>query len=58
MSIRIELKKGSDPEYKKLIKMAKKDKVFKACGNPDDPWVILKFETEPEFNAWLWIRGK
>ena len=46
--IEIQFKPGRLKEYQLMIEVAKRDGVFKACGSPDDPWVMLKFDTEQE----------
>ncbi len=51
--IRVDIKNNNLDAYQRLIELAKKDKVFKGCGNPDDMWVGLKFETDEEFLKWL-----
>lgn len=43
----------SEDAYKKIIGLAKKDDKFKACGNLDNMWIILKFETNEQFLEWL-----
>ena len=53
MTIRIDLKTNQIKEYKRIIVQAKTDNVFKACGNPDDPWIILKFEEKEQLLVWL-----
>ncbi len=53
--ITIEVNKGDLKAFKKIIKLAKRDGYYKACGNPDNPWVILKFETKEAFLTWLYI---
>ena len=53
MAIRIDVLKTEIPAYRQIIKKAKKSKIFKACGNVDDPWIMLNLETEEEFSKWL-----
>ena len=53
MAIRIDVLKTEIPAYRQIIKKAKKSKIFKTCGNVDDPWIMLNLETEEEFIKWL-----
>lgn len=39
--------------FKKIIALAKRDGKFKACGNPDHPWIILKFKDKEAFSEWI-----
>lgn len=41
------------PAYRELIRRAKRDKVFKGCGNADNLWVLLKFKTPELALEWL-----
>lgn len=54
--IKIDLHPGETLAYKKIVEEAQKDGVLKACGNPDQPWIILKLNTE-EFLKWLVEKG-
>jgi hypothetical protein len=47
----------SDRDYTRLCNQAENDSVFKACGNPDKKWLMLRFATENQKLKWLndWI---
>jgi hypothetical protein len=47
----------SDRDFTRLCEQAEKDGVYKACGNPDKKWIMLRFETELQKIHWLykWI---
>ena len=40
-------------DYRDLIKLAEETGVYKACGNSENMWVMLKFEDEAHFDQWL-----
>ena len=56
--IRIDIKKDKLPDYKKIINWAKNDNVLKGFGNPDNPWIMLKFDTYNDVIEWLKEKDK
>jgi len=50
--IKIELE-CTDKQYTRLCNQAEKDGIFKACGNPDKKWLMLRFVNELQKNEWL-----
>ena len=50
----ITLKENTPDEvYSRFVDLAKKQGVFKACGNPDEKWIMVKFDNEVECLAWM-----
>jgi hypothetical protein len=50
----IKLKKGTPSEtYTAFCNKAEKDGVFVACGNLDDMWIMVRFDNEMSFKAWI-----
>ena len=43
----------ADKFYTQLCNQAEKDKVFKACGNVDEKWIMLRFSTEKQKEDWI-----
>jgi len=46
-----------DALYKAFIEMCEYDGVFDSCGFPDNKWVMVKFESEMDFRAWMLINN-
>ena len=50
----INLKKGTPTKtYTAFCNKAEEDSVFMACGSPDDMWIMVRFEDEISFKAWI-----
>jgi len=50
----INLKKGTPTKtYTDFCNKAEKDGVFVACGNPDNMWIMVRFDNEISFKAWI-----
>jgi len=55
---RIDLKvETTDEVYKKFVEMCEKDKVFLSCGNPDNKYIIVRFEDKIDEAAWMCAKG-
>ena len=50
-------KNMSNIDYKKFVEMTERQGIFKACGNTEDKWVMVKFEDELDESAWLVAMG-
>ena len=51
---KIQLKKNTKLKtYTAFCNQAEKDKCFVACGSPEDMWIMVSFETETDFKAWI-----
>ena len=42
-----------DEIYTEFGEMMQEDGVFKACGNPDNKWVMGRWKSEEQFNEWM-----
>ncbi len=42
-----------DEVYKDFCEMVQAQGVFKACGNPDEKWIMVQFEDEVDYFAWV-----
>lgn len=50
----INLKKGTSKKtYTAFCNKAEKDGCLVACGNPDEMWIMVRFEDEISFKAWI-----
>ena len=50
----IKLKKGTPQKtYTAFCNQAEKDGCFVASGTPDDMWILVRFEDEISFKAWI-----
>ena len=50
----INLKKGTKLKtYTSFCNQAEKDECFVSCGSPEDMWIMVRFEDEIAFNAWI-----
>jgi len=50
----INLKKGTSIKiYTAFCNKAEKDGCFVACGSPDEMWIMVRFEDEISFKAWI-----
>jgi hypothetical protein len=51
---KLTLKKSTtDIEYTRLCNFAEKQGIFRACGNCEEKWILLHFETDTDYLAWL-----
>ncbi len=41
-----------DEVYTEFCEMTQRQGVFKACGNPDEKWIMVQFETEIDYISW------
>ena len=46
-----------DHEYTELCNLMEKQGVFKACGSCDDKWIMVQFDDEIDYLAWLTAMG-
>ena len=47
----------SDKVYKQLVEICERDGVFLSCGNPDNKYIIVKFEDAIDEAAWICAKG-
>ena len=50
---KLTLNSFSDGEYKRLCIIAEKTGVFKACGNTENKWLMLRFKTKSAGEKWF-----
>lgn len=58
MIVKIKLKnKTSDNDYTQLCNKTENQGIFVACGNCDDKWIMLRFDNNIDYLAWLTAAG-
>jgi len=54
----IQLKNDTpDHVYTQMCNVTETQGIFKACGNCDDKWIMVQFEDEISYVAWLVAMG-
>ena len=46
-----------DNKYTEFCNLVEKQGVFKACGSCDDKWIMVQFDDEVDYLAWLTHMG-
>lgn len=50
----IKLKEDTpDKTYTEFCNLCERQGVFRACGNCDDKWIMVNFENELDYLAWI-----
>lgn len=53
MIVKLDLSSKIDKFYTNICNIAEKEKVFKACGNLENKWVMLRFEDVDDYVTFL-----